>query len=345
MLGKSKVLLNFFAWSIAFCAIIFIWASIDSYGYLHQLDNEPPYDAKITGNGIWMRYRWYYGQHSDKDMAVLCERLLKDKFKYVYWHVRETDGTGKLTKKNDTYKEIARKLNAEVHKQAPGVKSIAWVYVPSGFVSSGVNLTIKQNRQNLINEALWLTKECGFDGVQWDYEFFPSGETTFPTLLDETRAAIGKDSHLSTCAPMWYPNTLWGWNDDDFKRVAGHCDQICVMDYDSFFYYPRSYVWLMKENVARISRDMEGTDTKVVFGFPVYDDGTLGHSTVSENVVTSLAGIREGLADPRTNLKAIEGIAPFAEYTMEDGEWQRYRKWWLGRVSVPPDQKPAAPAK
>lgn len=338
-MGKIRWFLGLLCGLAATYAVLFVWAAIDSHGYLVQLDNAPPYDAKMTGNGIWLRYRWYYGQHSDKELAVLCERLVKDQFKYAYWHVRETDSKGRLTHKNDTYKKIAQKLNAAVHKDCPGVKSIAWVYVPSGFLEKGVDLTVKENRHNLVNEALWLTRECGFDGVQWDYEFFASGEKTFPLLLDETRAAMGHGYHLSADTPMWYPGTLWGWNDDDFKRLRGHCDQICVMDYDTFFYHPRSYTWLLKENVAHISKDMAGSGTKVVFGIPVYDDGTPGHITAAENVLTSLAGLREGLNDSRTDKSSIEGLAPFAEYTMEDGEWQRYRKWWLGRVSKPPDAK------
>jgi hypothetical protein len=27
----------------------------------------------------------------------------------------------------------------------------------------------------------------------------------------------------------------------------------------------------------------------------------------------------------------FEGIAPFAEYTMDEEEWWQYRKWWLGQ--------------
>src|SRR5947209_12818291 len=39
-------------------------------------------------NGLWLRYRWYFGQHSDRDIRLLGRRLRDEQIRYAYFHVR-----------------------------------------------------------------------------------------------------------------------------------------------------------------------------------------------------------------------------------------------------------------
>ncbi|MBI1270803.1 hypothetical protein GC174_10255 [bacterium] len=291
-------------------------------------------------NGIWLRYRWYFGEHCEAERERLLKRLAEGQMRFAYFHVRSTDSQGKLIYR---FPENARLLNEAIDCSLPGLKSIAWVYVPSkyeisgggdgdgGRKKSGVDLSDRAVRKNLVEQAVWLVDHCGFDGVQWDYEFFPDGEPDFPALLQETRAALGKEAYISVASPMWYPGTLWGWSADYFSVIAKHCDQIAVMGYDSFFYFPRAYAWLMEMQVVEVCRaaSLSGSDCKVMIGIPVYDGGTAGHITHTENIVTALYGVRKGLGRADASTGVFQGVSPFAEYTVDEEEWEQYRKWWL----------------
>ncbi len=258
----------------------------------------------------------------------MLERLRANQIQYAYFHVLTTksDGTLKLHKL-----ENARKITAAVHSGAPNTKAIAWIYVGSYPQKDGVDLSKAEVRRSLVKEALWLTNECGFDGVQWDYEFCADGDPGLLQLLDETRAALKPDQIISVATPMWYPCTLWGWNDSYFKAVSQKCDQICVMCYDSYLYWPRAYAWLLSQQVVHVSRAVAdgGPNCKVLFGLPTYEDVTLAHNHSSESFANSLRGVRDGLSDAGTVHSNIDGIALFADYTTDAAEWKLYTDYWL----------------
>ncbi len=299
--------------------------------------NRPQTKSFNTGqNGIWLRYLWYFGKKSNKEKDELITRLAASQMKYAFFHVRSTDSNGNLKFR---YEQQGHDLVDLVHKRLPGLKVIAWLYVPSNIGQSGVDLKNATTRKNIAKSASWLVDKCGFDGVQLDYEFFPDNDTSFPLLLDETRAAIGRDKFLSVATPMWYPKTLWGWSDAHFTSIAGHCDQIAIMGYDSWFYFPRAYEWLMAQQVIHVTKAVKLANPqghcKVLIGVPVYDTdkGTPAHMTYCENILIAIRGLKVGLSSPESDLAVFEGIAPFAEYTMDEDEWRQYRKWWLGETT------------
>src|ERR1051326_3048084 len=62
-----------------------------------------PYGAFKTGrsgncgeNGIWLRYPWYFGQHSETEIQGLATNLSKRQFGYAYFHVRSVQRDGSL---------------------------------------------------------------------------------------------------------------------------------------------------------------------------------------------------------------------------------------------------------
>jgi len=289
-----------------------------------------------SANGIWLRYLWYFGKKSPEEKDELVERLSENQIEYAYFHVRSTDSHGNLLFK---YEKPGSELVELLHRRLPKLRVVAWLYVPSNFGRVGVDLENKNSRANLVASCKWLTDRCGFDGVQIDYEFFPNTDKMFPQLLDETRAALGPEKLISVATPMWYPGALWGWDAEHFSTVSAHCDQIAVMGYDSWLYHPRAYVWLMEQQAIQVTRAVSTAasvnDLKhrcsVIIGIPVYDTdkGTPAHMTYSENLVTALKGIRHGLKSPDAVPAVFEGVAPFAEYTMDEDEWKQYRRYWL----------------
>lgn len=278
-------------------------------------------------NGLWLRYTWYFGEQTD--FAGLAQRLETEQIRYAYFHVRDTTQEGKLRYHRP---DTARRLVPQLHRQAPTVKLIAWVYAGNRAGRGGVDLSKPEVRKAMVQEAVWLVTVCGFDGVQWDYEICPSGNADFLRLLRETRAALPPGKLLAAAVPLWMPPPLcrFGWREADFGEVARVCDQMAVMCYDSGCYLPRSYVWLVHQQVVHVTRAVarRNPQCRVLFGVPTYGSGGLSHHAPAENIGMALLGVREGMADPKASPSVVAGVAPFADYTTQESEWQTYQSWW-----------------
>lgn len=280
-------------------------------------------------NGLWLRYLWYFGKHDDQSLDRMTALLNDKQIAFAYFHVRDIGKDGQLKYR---YLENAKRLIDAVHERAPATKAIAWVYVGSHPTTGEVDLSQDSVRSAMVKDALWLVNECGFDGVQWDYEFCANGDKNFLRLLEETESALPETAILSTAVPMWYPGTLWGWSDDYFKQVAIRCDQLAVMCYDSFFYLPRAYVWLVHQQAVHVTQAAASVLPKctVLLGIPSYEQGTAGHSNHAETIIMGLKGVREGLSDSQSVVSQFDGVAVFAEYTTNEEEWLVYDRLWLG---------------
>ncbi len=301
-----------------FLADFISYPFLQSESYLSQNKGE---------NGIWLRYLWYFGKHSEEDEQKLFARLSTGQFRYAYFHVRSIQKDGSL---QFHHKETARPLLERLHRLVPNCKNIAWVYVGTATEYGGVDLSQAKVRKKMVEEADWLVQECGFDGVQWDYEFANNQNPYLLTLLEETRSQFSEKQIISAATPMWYPGTLWGWDDDYFKKICQRCDQIAVMCYDSFFYYPRAYSWLLGEQCQHLLSDaaLANDSCKVVLGVPSYEKGTLGHLTFTENLRVALPAISKSVAISK-HKDSFAGVAIFAEYTTDKDDWDDYFKLWM----------------
>jgi hypothetical protein len=67
----------------------------------------------------------------------------------------------------------------------------------------------------------------------------------------------------------------------------------------------------------------------MLVGVPTYARGGASHHAHAENLGMALLGVREGLADRRSKPETFSGIAPFADYTTQEDEWELYRERWL----------------
>jgi hypothetical protein len=308
--------------------LICITAAIDYRAY--------PYGAAIGGpsrnkgdNGLWLKYTWYLGEHSVSDMRQLADQMRSRQIRFVYFHVRSVGKDGRLEHR---YGDKGRALTSEIHRRATGVKLIAWAYAPTDS-QHAVRLSDSKTRKMMVAEALWLVNYCGFDGVQWDVEPCPDGDSGFISLLRETKAALPRGKLLSIAAPMWQPAGLrrFGWSDFYFYRVAANCDQVVVMCYDSGFYMPRAYVWLVSQQAIRVTHEVgeSNPNCKVLLGVPTYGDGLRSHNPRAENLPNGLRGVRDGLDDPGSNVAAFSGVAIFADSTTTARDWDMYERLWL----------------
>jgi Glycosyl hydrolases family 18 len=303
------------------------------YGLYPRLSPIGGLSANRAENGLWLRYRWYFGQRSNAEVRALARRLTEHQIRYAYFHVRHVTRDGSL---RYHFPEAARRLVAALHRDAPTVKAIAWVYAGNLHDApelGEVELADAAVRRRMVAEARWVVTECGFDGVQWDYEICEESDPHFLALLRETRAALPQGKLLSAAVPIWLPAPFqrWGWSEGYFDQVAAVCDQLAVMCYDTGIYLPRGYVWLVHQQAVHVTRAVAqgNPHCRVLLGLPTYAKGGLSHHAYAENLRLALKGVREGLADPRANSSVFAGVAPFADYTTQPEEWAAYRELWL----------------
>jgi hypothetical protein len=316
-------------WIVGLLAVLMLLTGVDYYAF--------PYGRSVAAgnynsgeNGLWLRYKWYFGEWGASERRDLARKLGERQVRYAYFHVRSIERDGSLKYR---YPDKARRLLADLRQHVPDVKLIAWIYAGNRRGRGAVELSHTQVRRRMVEEAVWLVTACGFDGVQWDYEICPDNDPHFLKLMQETRAALPTGKHLSTATPMWLPVPLggFGWSESYFSRVAATCDQIAVMCYDSGFYLPRSYVWLVQQQAVHVTRAVaqSNPNCRVILGVPTYGPGFLSHNPRAENMGLALRGVREGLRDGRANRAVFAGVAPFADYTTDAAEWQTYRALWL----------------
>jgi hypothetical protein len=288
------------------------------------------YPVNQGENGLWLRYTWYFGEWAEADLARLAQRLRDGQIRYAYCHVRYIQADGRLHFKKP---DEARRFVAGLHCAVPSLKVLAWVYAGNLPGKNRVDLTSATVRKTMVDEAGWLVKKCGFDGIQWDYEICPDGDQGHVSLLKETRAALPKGAILAACTPMWYPGGItrkYGWSEDYFAQVAASCDQLAVMGYDSAFFLPRAYVWLIRQQTVRVPRaaTLGNPHCRVLIGLPTYEGGGASHHLRAENIRMALKGVRQGVSDPQLDATAFAGVALFADYTTTPDEWSVYRDLW-----------------
>ncbi|MCA1596397.1 MAG: hypothetical protein LC772_08245 [Chloroflexi bacterium] len=280
-------------------------------------------------NGLWLKYTWYFGQYSPEDLQSLTQRLCTNQIRFAYFHVRYITQNGTL---RFHYPAEARRLLNALHRAAPPVKAIAWIYAGNRRGSGHVNLADPAIRMTMVKEAAWLVNDCGFEGIQWDYEVCSDGDPDFLRLLRETRALVPPGTLLSAATQVWKPppHRRWGWGDSYFQQVAAACDQLVVMGYDTGLHSADRYREFLRQQVLHVTAAAAvNPRCRVVIGIPAYQDPDSSHDPLVENIHVALQGVDEGLADPAAHRKAFAGVALFADYTTGEAGWEAYRKQWL----------------
>jgi hypothetical protein len=313
-------------WAAAFCLLLLagdywfypLWAGIGRRSF------------NKGENGAWLHHSWSLARRSQSDLRAMARRLRAMQIRSAYFHVRYIGKSGALRFHRPAE---SRRLTAFLHRAAPDVRAIAWVYVGNERGITGVDLSDASVRARMVREAVWLTTVCGFDGVQWDYEICPDGDLHLLALLRETRRALPPGKTLSVATAMWLPRMFhcWGWSESYFARVAALCDEMAVMCYDSGLYFARHYVWLVRRQAIVVTRAAarDNARCRVLLGVPTYASGGPSHHARAENLRMALKGVREGLSDSRARPATFAGVALFADYTTDANEERTWREWWL----------------
>ncbi len=274
-------------------------------------------------NGVYLAFDFARGRGHESP-AHLAARMKQSGFADLFFHVRYIGQSGRL--RFDIHKS-ARKFNAQFRASDPTARRFAWVYVGNARGITGVDIGKADIRERIAGECAKLIGD-GFDGIHLDYEIPPDGDGNLLLLLDAIRGrTLGHP--LSIATPMWLPAPLgsYGWSEDYFAQVAARTDQIVVMAYDSGFYFPRHYSWLVRQQCVRIPRATQGTKCRVLIAVPAYKDGGLSHHLHAENLRVALRAVREGL-DGNPNAVRCDGVALFADYSMNQSDWETWKSLW-----------------
>ena len=135
-------------------------------------------------NAAWLSPRWYYGQHTDAQVQALARHLQNEQITDAFFHVRSVGADGKLKLH---FRRQARHMIDVLHRTAP-LRAIAWVYAGNGNGGGAIDLNDPTVRHTMVTEALWLARDCGFDGIQWDYEICSNGDAGFFCACCKRRA-------------------------------------------------------------------------------------------------------------------------------------------------------------
>jgi hypothetical protein len=297
-----------------------------------------PHPFNHDRNAVWLEHRWLERRHPAADMEALFARLRGRGVGYVYPHAIPFDAAGRLPRHD---REQMRAFLATARRVSPDMRVLPWV----GGLRKGyrrqrpgtVELGDLAQRQRMVAEARGLVDE-GFDGVHLNVEPVDDGNDEYLALLRALRTAVGPARVLSVSAirpaPVGLPRAPnFAWSPDYYARVAGIVDQIVIMAYDTALPTPslyRRYVRWAARSVAGALYS-SGSDARVLMGVPTYEPFGFMHRRGVETPENALAGVVAGLRGLGAG-GSFEGVALYAEWTTDEGEWAAYERQWRNRA-------------
>ncbi len=179
-----------------------------------------------------------------------------------------------------------------------------------------------------------LSRHPRFAGIHVNIEPCASGNSNFLALLDELHGVLPAGKLLSIAA--YPPPTILHhfpdlhWEESYFRQVAGRCNQMVVMLYDTGLHNRRLYQNLLCEWTREVIR--WSAPTPILLGVPAYDDSGVGyHDPAIENIAISLPGLHSGLLSFSALPANYQGVALYSQWTMTDEKWSSFRYNFVSR--------------
>jgi hypothetical protein len=183
--------------------------------------------------------------------------------------------------------------------------------------------------------------DAGADGVQINVEPLASNTPGYLDLLRRIRTEIGPDKTLAIAA---YPPTTplhpfpdVHWTLEFTREVCLVADELAFMGYDTALRSGPTYQGLVEQWVRDLSATLpppeEGGCTWWM-GVPAYEDEGVGyHHPETETLENALIGVARGLQHGFPS--HFRGVAVYAEWTIDDQEWEIYHRLWRGQPALP----------
>jgi len=296
-----------------------------------------PHPFNQDRNAVWLEHRWLEREQPEADTEALLAGLERRGVAYVFPHLIPFNSAGRLPLHSRTQ---MRAFLAAARRVAPGIKVLPWVGgVRRGYRRTrpgSIDLGDLGQRQRIVAECRGLIDE-GFDGIHLNVEPVDDGNVDFLSLLRALRSAVGAERvlSLSTIRPgpiavPFAPNFLW--TPGYYARVAGIADQVVIMAYDTGLPTPALYQRYVGYAAAAVQGALVGSRARARFliGVPTYDETGLMHRGGVETPDNALLGVIAGLRGVGGG-GTFEGVALYAEWTTDEGEWRTYERLWRGQ--------------
>ena len=358
-------------------ALALVLALAAIYGVWEPAPAPGPPAHVYAGNAVWARYQWFSGVPGPfhrtaspyrlgraplpaSEIEAFADRLRENRIRNVFIFTGSLDPEGRypLWPLDDAHAPFPPAATfARLRARAPGLRILAWVGgVHAGYKRGQMDLDRPAVRANAARLCARLVQEAGFDGVHLNIEPTRNDDDEYIALLATVRRAIPPGAILSVAGPELLPVVPpirpFGshfWDPAYAARVAARVDQIACMTYDTFMPFPklhRAYIRSQTRALVRAAR-MGNPRTEVLLGVPSYDEHNISHVRHVETLDNTLRGIRAGLGDLKEGTAPFAGVAIYASWTTDEGEWRAYRALWLGdRAEVaasPEGEKGARP--
>lgn len=301
----------------------------------------PSADARSTGDdALWLGHAWVGGQpgstgaaKTDADFRALAAVVRSSGIKDLFVHDGPFEMDGSL---DQTRSSKAEWFIDSVHRDLPGVRVQAWLGQVVG--DSALQLDDAATRNRVV-AGVGAALDRGFDGVHFDFEPVPDGDSGFLDVLGAART-VAQSHHalLSASVPQVEPlsgfrmpgNYLAGhpkwWTQDYLRQVAVHCDQVAVMAYDTSL----PTAWAYRGYVARqtqVALEAVPQNVELLMGVPAFHSHDPGHWTGAETVHAALDGVRLALGAHAPTRPF--GVAMYVDFAATPADWAAYRTDWL----------------
>jgi len=300
----------------------------------------PGVDYNVGAKAAWLGIEWVSETRDEADITALAGELRSRQIADAYVYVSYLRPTGQFGQTFGEAASFTRTLNAA----APEVRVQAWLGIPvrprGGILGAGhADLADASTRATIASFAARVMHDGGFDGVHLDPEPVGDGDTGLLALLDEVRGAVGPEAVVSIAAPHIRPVVAGielplvgapAWSAAYYREVARRVDQVALMTYDSALPHAAFYRRWGRFQVIALSQALQESGVDVLIGVPASREVTLTHMPWAESMESGLLGMVDGLNDAAARARTITGVAVYPYWEATDGDWDAYRRLWLG---------------
>ncbi|MBX3065049.1 MAG: hypothetical protein KF726_18860 [Anaerolineae bacterium] len=294
-----------------------------------------------NANAIWLGVEWVSEPQTDTAIESLGKSLTARGIRYLFAYTTYYKNSGTF---NDNYTYATSFIQTLKHYY-PDLTVLAWIGIPLTPGWGYADLNDSLLRQQLLDLAVELTTDYGFDGIHLDAEPIYDGDQRVLTLLTDLRPLLRADKLLSIATPAIFPvfaeqapaNTPLGWSADYYRQIAAHVEQLAVMSYDSGIGAEANWLYRqwMRFQVIQLTNALQNVASppQLLLGVPVSEEHTSTHDPTVENIETALRGIIDGLNDAEAIPALVTGIAIYPHWEISDVEWTEYESRWLGQLN------------
>ncbi|MBT6069399.1 glycoside hydrolase family 18 protein [Candidatus Peregrinibacteria bacterium] len=300
-------------------------------------------------NATWMAHEWVGEYQSRGRIHSLLTELMSNNISLVFLHSGPIEQDGSIPYEKYKYAEKFLKMASEI---APDIEFHAWL----GQKRKKLAIQDPFIRKKLVDEATHMVEEVGFSGIHLNIEPM-AGDEDFLALVRELNMAFSKnyenadgnqpEAEISIAITPIVPkfersllklvledSTFLGYdlektyNDISYvKSLAQEADYVVLMGYDTGFQNSGLYKWFLEQELIFLMKAAPG---RAMLGLPTYEDDRPNFNPEVENIENALAGVRSGLANIRTKVDNLVGLALYARWTTQPKEWSTWREEWLG---------------